>query len=302
MKYKMYYLAILLGIASCIPSKLASQELGKQWNITVLLDVSDRIEPSLHPAQPSHRERDLALVDAVVEHFRQDMRQRGTFGAKGRLRVLFSPLPESPRVNELAQALSVDLGTMSIPEKKRTYADLPGRFRNSLEAIYKQTLDTKNYIGADVWRFFKNDVMNYCVEDPSAYRNMLILITDGYIFHEDSKYTKGNLSAYITPSFLQATGLRGATDWQKKMEQGGFGLIPVRNDLQDLEVLVLEVNADDKHPEDEDIVKAFLSDWLGAMGVKRQAIFFSGLPGYTRDHLEDFLDGSGLKGVQVSNR
>ena len=45
----------------------------KQLNITFLLDLSDRIEPSKYPNTPEHWQRDIAVIDEFVEIFKKEM-------------------------------------------------------------------------------------------------------------------------------------------------------------------------------------------------------------------------------------
>ena len=54
----------------------------KQVNICIFLDLSDRIEPSIHASVPSHKERDIEAVLTVVNYFRDEMKARGAFSQK----------------------------------------------------------------------------------------------------------------------------------------------------------------------------------------------------------------------------
>ncbi|MBS1572367.1 MAG: hypothetical protein JST62_08260 [Bacteroidetes bacterium] len=269
-------------------SKPALTNDDKQLNITFLLDLSDRIEPSKYPASPEHYQRDEAIVKNFVDIFKNDMNKKGGYKAKGKMRVIFSPQPQDANINRIASGLNIDLSKMQPAEKKNVFNELNNKFSGNLSKIYDLTLAQKNYIGSDIWRFFKNDVKDYAVTDDQNYRNILVIVTDGYVFHKDSKIQEKNRTSFLTPESIGANGLRNS-DWKQKFEQGDYGFITSRKDLQNLEVLVLEINPEGNNLKDEDIIKAYLSKWFEEMGIKKYEIYNSDLPVNTKTRIEKFL-------------
>ena len=80
----------ILVINGCAPDNTEEQNsqndnisevkaTNKQLNITILLDLSDRIEPTKYPANPQHFERDISIVNYFTEYFKKDMERRGVF-------------------------------------------------------------------------------------------------------------------------------------------------------------------------------------------------------------------------------
>jgi hypothetical protein len=260
-----------------------------QLNITLLLDLSDRIDTKKYPEKPEHFERDIAIVKYFSELFVKDMEKRGTFMAKGKLKVIFSPKPQDPNVNLLAEKLSVDLSNMDSKQKKDVHDNLITNFTESITKIYSGTLSQSKWIGSDIWRFFKNDVKDYCVETKPNYRNILVLLTDGYIYHRDSKDQNGNKYAYLLPENISKFNLRKNPNWEQELDKQDFGLISKRNDLDNLEVLVLEVSPSPNYKNDEDIIKAVLAKWFKEMKVKRYGMYNSDLPQYTKQHIDEFI-------------
>jgi hypothetical protein len=64
-----------------------------------------------------------------------------------------------------------------------------------------------------------------------------------------------------------------------------------RDDLNDLEVLVLEVKADNRNNKiDEDILPFILKKWFGEMNVSRYEVYRSDLPANTKTRIEKFLN------------
>lgn len=259
----------------------------KQLNITFLLDLSDRIEPSKYPNTPEHWQRDIAVIDEFVEIFKKEMNKNGNLNMKGKMRVLFSPAPKDESINEIAKALDVNTADMKPAEKKEVYKTIVENYQNGLKQIYDKTISTKNYIGSDIWKFFKNDVKDLAIDsDKNKYRNILVILTDGYVYHENSKIKEGNRLSYILPKTSKEMGLDGA-DW-KKID---FGLIAPTKDLENLEVLVLEVNPSKYSSKyEEDIQKEVLSKWLTEMGVKKFEIYKTDIPQTTKKRIENFMN------------
>lgn len=260
-----------------------------QLNITLLLDLSDRIDTKKYPEKPEHFERDIAIVKYFSELFVKDMEKRGTFMAKGKMKVIFSPKPQDPNVNLIAEKLSVDLSVMDSKQKKEVHDNLINNFTESITKIYNGTLSESKWIGSDIWRFFKNDVKDYCVESKPNYRNILVVLTDGYIYHQDSKDQNGNRYAYLLPNVISKYNLRKNPNWEQELEKQDFGLISKRNDLENLEILVLEISPSPNYKNDEDIIKSILAKWFTEMKVKRFGIYNSDLPEYTKQRINDFI-------------
>lgn len=261
----------------------------QQLNITILCDLSDRIDVKKYPEKPEHFERDLAIVKEVSNYFIKDMENKGAYSAKGKIKVIFSPKPQDPNINVWAEKLNVDLSKMDPKQKKDVHDNISKTFADNLGKIYNSALTSNKWLGSDIWRFFKNDVKDYCVDNNPEYRNILIILTDGYIYHQDSKDRNESRFAYILPELFDQFKLRNNPNWKENIVKQDFGLITTRSDLNDLEVLVLEVTPSPNNKNDEDIIKVVLSKWFEDMKVKRFAIFNSDLPEYTKQRINDFM-------------
>lgn len=270
----------------------------RQLNINILWDLSDRIDTVTNPTSPQHYERDIQVIQAFASFFKKDMEKRGAFKAQGKIRVFFTPAPADPRINAIAADLSCDLsaytGAGGNRKKKELHDSIESRFARNAYYIYQLAIagkhGKKQWDGSDIWRFFKNDVKEYCVEPSGNYRNILVILTDGYIYHKDSKGKLGNRMAYILPESLRV--FRNRTDWEKVFSDNDYGLISTRKDLQDLEVLVLEINPSKEFKNDEDVIKAYLGKWFEEMGILRSnyACYNTDLPEYSRKKIENFLN------------
>ncbi len=261
----------------------------KQLNITFLLDLSDRIEPSKYPANPEHWERDIAIIKEFVQIFKAEMEHKGGYNAKGKMKVLFRPAPQDPNINQLAENLEVDLEPMKAPQKKQIYDNLEQSFTESLKKIYEKTLETKQYIGSDIWRFFKDDVTDLAIDIDPNYRNILVVITDGYLYHKNTKMQEGHRYSYILPNQIRSLGLTNSK-WKERMDKSDFGLIVPRTDLKNLEVLMLEVNPSKKSsPYETDVISAVLEKWFKEMGIQKFGVYKTSIPQTTKKRIENFM-------------
>ena len=264
--------------------------IDKQLNITILLDLSDRIEPTKYPNSPEHYERDIEVVNYFTELFKKDMGSKGAFMAKGKMKVIFSPRPSDSEIDNIASQLSVDLSkTKSTKAKKEIFDKVSENFKKSLSRIYSKTIESKRYPGSDIWRFFKNDVKDYCLEEDNIYRNILVLITDGYLYHENSTDKNGNRSTFLSPKSIVTNGLRNI-NWKEKFNSQDYGYISTRDDLSNLDVLVLEINPLEKYKNDEDIIREYLGKWFTEMNVNSFKLYNSDLPQYTKAKIDKFFN------------
>lgn len=272
--------------------------IDRQLNINILWDLSDRIDPRTNSASPEHYERDIEAIRNIASFFKKDMEKRGAYKAKGKIKVFFTPPPENTSINSIAGNLYCDLSSYTGDgvnrKKKDIYDSIETKFFKNANEIYQLTLSNnkgkKQWDGSDIWRFFKNDVKEYCIDPSANYRNILIILTDGYIFHKDSKDKQRNRTAYILPEMLKP--FRNNSVWQNMFVKGDYGLISTRKDLQNLEVMVLEITPSKEYKNDEDILKAYLGKWFEEMGISKShyVCYNTDLPEYTKKKINEFLN------------
>lgn len=266
-------------------SKSVEKSEKKQLNITVLLDLSDRV---MSTGSPNQSTKDIEIINNLVKIFKEDNRSRGAFLSKGKFKILFSPSPSDPNINTLASKLNVDFSKMDNKTKKEAFDNIDSNFTLSLREIYDLTINTQNWSGSDLWRFFKFDAKDYAVDQSAEYRNILFILTDGYIYHENSKEKLGNRSSYLTGPLIQSSGLRG-NNWKNNFDSGDFGLIAHEADYSNLEVVVLEVNPNSSSLNDEDVIRAYLSKWFTEMKVSQSLIYNTDIPENTKIRLENYF-------------
>jgi hypothetical protein len=197
------------------------------WNITVLLDLSDRIR--------ANRERDIELVRTISTCFRDHFAGKNLFAIRDRLRVLFYPEPRDQRINKIAENLKVQLNPADKAQIRNVWESIEHDYSEQLNHLYdlaEAEGKATRYPGSDIWRFFKERAAEYCIErSDTNCRNILVILTDGYVFHQDSQTRVGNRTSFLTGPFLDGEGLRNNTQWREKFDTGNYGFIANPSEL-----------------------------------------------------------------------
>jgi hypothetical protein len=264
----------------------------KHLNINILLDLSDRIDPVVNPKQPTQKERDIQIVRAFCQAFKSNVDEFNAFKAQSKIRVFFDPEPNNSEVAAIAQNLNASCQAGNTPEaakkNKRIYQGLDANFTSGLNSIYDLAVKSKDYPGSNIFRFMKDDV-GRCIENPNLFRNVLVILTDGYVYYENEKYHEGNRYSYIERNFPHFSRFRNRNFLRDEFDSKNYGLIKVNSNLENLEVIVLELAPPNNSPVDFDIMKKYWSKWLGEMGVKKFDIVKTDQPIYTKNRINDFL-------------
>jgi hypothetical protein len=239
-------------------------------NISILLDLSDRIDTVKYsnPSMQYYR-RDVGYLKSVADAFTDEIKYKKSRHLDDKIQLYFDPEPLNPKINDLSNQLKFhitrDNGTIDYIN------GISSMYSSSGLKIYEQALKDANYVGSDTWGFFKNKVRDYCIDEN--YRNILVILTDGYIYFEDNILNENNLSSYVTPKLIRSKKLNNS-NWKELIESGKHGFIPVNQDFSNLEILVLGVNPSNNNDYDYDILKKYWSDWLFEMGVNEDNFYF----------------------------
>ena len=220
----------------------------KPWNISIYLDLSDRL---VHGQGEPQMQRDTAIISYIIEAYKSNVIKRKIVPCEDKFQVFFYPTAGIANASAVSQSLQLNLKELNPQpaEKKKKLQTMQADMLSTIAPIYDNALQNKQWLGSDIWGFFQKKITYSCIEN--GYRNILIILTDGYIYHKNSAQKKGNNEySYILPSNINVPNMK---------------LIPCGVDLQDLEVLFLEVNPSQfQHAEK---IQQTIGDWLKAMGV-----------------------------------
>jgi hypothetical protein len=307
---KTVILATILLLASC--SSEQKTIVNEHLNIIITPDLSNRIEESY--AKPV---ADTELISSIYKSYYPDL-----YNIKSRIMgqedILQFRFTNPKIINKLQiniENLKVDLSKMT-PTHRITYFT-QGDFINKLDTInneignlYKQA--KINTTGGDIYNYLQKEITATVIKedkDPvvsngtevfNVQRNIIVLLTDGYI--EAGLYGKANcrdkkclyLSKTKVDEFRNAFLVSGSSDLKDFFKNSGYGIIPIKNsNLENTEVFVSEfydrslnekTGSQTVSPNDFEIMKLFWSDWLEQSGVKHYKILD------TANSKEEFLE------------
>lgn len=236
-------------------------------NLSVYLDLSDRL---IRPLTPSQTDRDTAIIAYLIDRFVVSCKAKTLPDCKDHFQVFFYPAPSDAHITKLSKDLETDLEGLSKNEKKTAIESMRERYLTSIESIYEATLSNKNWIGCDIWSFFNNKkVDKMCIRE--GYRNILVILTDGYIYNKDNIQNTSGGYTYIPTN----------------VTSNNHKLAVTRGRLGDLEVLVLEINPEQmKHFQ---MISDIWGRWLSEMGVDRYEIIETDLFVNNKHAIGNFL-------------
>lgn len=262
------------------------KDVSNNLNVSILVDLSDRIDPKKYPNQTmQYYLRDVGYINSVAEAFTDHIQTKKVRQADDKIQLFFDPAPYNPQINSISKELQVEIDRNNI--SKDILKKTNQKYSAKPVELYKLAIKDNNYVGSDTWKFFKNKINNYCID--SNYRNILVVLTDGYIYFKDSKIREGNATTYLTPEVIRSNGLN-TSDWGKKMTTQKMEFIKANNDLSDLEIIVLGINPDTQNQYEDEVIKAYWTKWFEAMKVKRYEIHTTELPSNMDKIIKDFIN------------
>lgn len=260
------------ALGGCPPFILKKKD--ENLNISILLDLSDRIKTD------GQKEKDSAYISIIANTFLKHLSKKPSIMLEDKLELFFHPTWPEKNISTISEKLKIHftsgVAPLLLSQTTRNYNDLPAK-------LYDFAKSTGKFPGADIWGFFKYNIKDYCMDD--CHRNILIVLTDGFMYFDKSKSQIENKTSYLTPKTIEGLGLSKG-DYKKKVNDGDYGFIANRNDLDDLEVLVIGIP--DYSPE-RDIVEMYWSKWFTEMGVKKFKITNADIPSNVEKIINAFI-------------
>ncbi|WP_209404192.1 hypothetical protein [Pseudozobellia sp. WGM2] len=231
-------------------------------NISVFLDLSDRI------TQPKTILKDTEYLKSISKAFTNHVKTKKLILLQDKIQLYFNPEPTNNNINGVAEKLHIEFDKNSpkakISETEELYASQPKEIYNLALA---DSENPRDFPGSDIWRFFKDNVKDYTISN--CHRNILVVLTDGYMYHDNSQMKEGNLSSYLTPKSLGKLPF-SKSNWNETLTEKGYGFIKANDGLGDLEVLVIGIESlNPKNPYAIDVMRAYWTNWFNEMGVKK---------------------------------
>lgn len=170
---------VLLMLASCMPpreEKAVATAL--KHNYIILLDLSDRLI-----VQDNQPERDKELIRHLYTLFEERVRSQLYLRSRDEIRVVIAHQRGADLQSEVYEdSLFIDMENIPAVLRRKQETRRREIFFNNLDKLYEQAVfsnNPKDFYGADIWRYFYEDLKVDYVNDTLT-QNYLFLFTDGY--------------------------------------------------------------------------------------------------------------------------
>jgi hypothetical protein len=274
---------MIISLVSCCkkidpPKTPAGNEVdSNNINVSILIDLSDRIAPQTNPNPTmQYFQRDTEYIKAIEKGFSDHIKSKKIITYDDQMQVFFNPEPLDPKMNQFTKDLKVAFDKNT---SKDYFASVDKKYSELPLNIYQSAIHDGNYVGSDIWEFFKNKVNDYCIKSDK--RNILFILTDGYIYHENTKFEEKKensyKTSYLTTKLIKANNLT-TSDFKNVIKKNGYSFVKANDDLSNLEVIVLGINPEKGNPFEEAVIKEYWENWFKEMKIKNYQIKSADLP------------------------
>lgn len=272
------------------PEQIAFNKNGSKRsniNLSILMDLSDRISPTKHPnSTMDYYKRDLGYIKSISEAFINHLSGKKIISIDDRIQTFFDPPPGNQSINNLSDQLKFYVNKSNV--SKSLISEISTKYTSIADSIYQLSIRDNHYIGSNTWGFFRDNISDYCLRD--GYNNILVILTDGYMYHKDMIRREVNKTSYLRPEDIRRFRLTTA-DWHDIYSSKGYGFLPANINLSKLNVLVLGLNPQPGNSYEKDVLVQYWKDWLLQMGIEAENISIkaSELPSNLDLTIKDFI-------------
>ena len=178
LKYIPVFIALML-LVSCMPPQ-EEKELPTpvKHNYIILLDLSDRLI-----VQDNQPERDIELIKQIYTLFEERVRKQLYIRSRDEIRVVIAPQRGADLRSEIYEdSLYTNIENIPGVLRRKTEEERRTVFYNNLDKLYDQAVfsdNPKDFYGADIWKYFYEDLKVDYAQDTLT-ENFLFILTDGY--------------------------------------------------------------------------------------------------------------------------
>ncbi len=169
----------LLFLFSCNPPQpKGTKQMRIKNNFIVLLDLSDRII-----VQPDQPERDKEIIQHIYKIFEQNVKKDLYIKSRDEIKVVIAPQKGADLPTEdIEDRLYINMDNINIVFRKSKEVERRLNFIADLDTLYQKAVfstDPEDFYGADIWKYFYEDLKYDYVSDTLT-ENYLFILTDGY--------------------------------------------------------------------------------------------------------------------------
>lgn len=271
-------------------------------NLIVVPDLSGRINDETN--NPGQTSNDTLLLNQIWRSF--ELVSRLKMNSGDRLIVdVAGGNQAAGQFRSVADQLIFDLAQFKDKSNKLFFQARHGQFQTHIAELYN--LAQQKPQGADYWSYFNHDLKRNIRPSTlfTSYRNLLIILTDGYLEAQTKEATG---TALYTGSYGQRLFVFNKLRAGSSVTDAISGITPIMDcsdHFKDLEVLVLEVHPrhqlsiqeprDPGTPRDFDILRKLWTDWFKKLEVKNaDDDFFNerlDATDLSKQKIKDFIQG-----------
>ncbi len=179
LKYTPLAISILLIMSSCnFPTPEKKRSLREKHNYIVLLDLSDRLI-----VQSDQPERDKKIIRQLYSLFEEKVKRELYIKSRDEIKVVIAPQRGSRLDTETFEdRLYVNMQNIKNIYRKGNEEERRNDFHANLDTLYRKAVFSRrpeNYYGADIWKYFYEDLKVDYSRDTLT-ENYLFILTDGY--------------------------------------------------------------------------------------------------------------------------
>jgi hypothetical protein len=170
---------VLLILGSCMPPQEQKEKsMSVKHNYIILLDLSDRLI-----VQDNQPERDKELIRHIYNLFEERVRNNLYLRSRDEIKVVIAHQRGADLQSEIYEdSLYTDIENIPSVLRRKSEEERRQVFFRNLDRLYEQAVysdNPKEYYGADIWKYFYEDLKVDYVSDTLT-KNFLFLFTDGY--------------------------------------------------------------------------------------------------------------------------
>ncbi len=171
-------LLILVCVSCKFPKPPHENVIHEKYNFIILLDLSDRI--IVQDNQPA---RDKEIIKQIYNLFEERVKKDLYIKSRDEIKVVIAPQRGSDlATNKFEDRLYINMDNIKNIFRRKNEELRRKEFFANLDTLYQKAVFSKNpedYYGADIWKYFYEDLKSDYSYDTLT-KNFLFILTDGY--------------------------------------------------------------------------------------------------------------------------
>jgi hypothetical protein len=209
---------IVFAFGACkLPAPEKKSATRVKNNFIVLLDLSDRL--IVQPDQPS---RDKQIIKSLYSLFEEKVKKDLYIKSRDEIKVVIAPQVGSGMKRDVFEdRLYVNMQSLNNVVRKSQEEQRKENFFANLDTLYRRAVFSRkptDYNGADIWKYFHEDLKQDYSRDTLT-KNYLFILTDGYpiVGHQNKLWLVKNEFPNLEVVLLEAAPRELDLEWDHIM-------------------------------------------------------------------------------------